>query len=59
MQIIIDEMSMMTDTMLFATEQCLKQAQSNANPFTNVWVLLVHDLAQLPIICKHSPKILL
>jgi hypothetical protein len=52
-------MSMMTNIMLFAIEQCLKQAQSNVNSFTNVWVLLVDDLAQLPIICKHSPKILL
>jgi hypothetical protein len=59
MHIIIDEMSMMTNTMLFAIEQCLKQAQSNANPFTNVWVLLADDLAQLPITCKHCPRILL
>jgi hypothetical protein len=36
MHIIVDEMVMMTNTMLFATEQCLKQAQSNANSFTNV-----------------------
>jgi hypothetical protein len=51
-------MSMMTNIMLFEIEQYLKQAQSNANSFMNVWVLLVDDLAQLPIICKHSPKIL-
>lgn len=59
MHIVIDEMSMMTSIMLFEIEQCLKQAQSNANSFTNVGVLLVDDLAQLPIICKHSSKILL
>ncbi len=58
MHIVIDEMSMMTNIMLFEIEQYLKQAQSNANSFMNVWVLLVDDLAQLPIICKHSPKIL-
>jgi hypothetical protein len=52
-------MSMMTNIMLFEIEQYLKQAQSNANSFTNVGVLLVDDLAQLPIICKHSSKTLL
>ncbi len=36
LHIVIDEMSMMTNIMLFAIEQCLKQAQSNVNSFTNV-----------------------
>jgi len=51
---IINEMSMMTSTMLCAIEQHLKQF--NTNPFTNVLVLLVGDLIQLPAICKHSLK---
>jgi hypothetical protein len=44
---------MMSNTMLCATEQRLKQAQDNMNPFANVLLLLVRDLAQLPPICKH------
>jgi hypothetical protein len=43
--IIIDEMSMMTNIMLCAIEQRLKQAQNNMNPFANVLLLLVRDLA--------------
>jgi hypothetical protein len=34
--IIIDEMSMMINTILCATKQHLKQAQDNMNPFANV-----------------------
>jgi hypothetical protein len=51
--IIIDEIWMMTSTMLCATEQRLKQAQHNMSPFANVVLLLVGDLRQLPPICKH------
>lgn len=39
--IIVDEMSMMTSVMLCANEQCLKQTHNNANPFTNMLLLLV------------------
>jgi hypothetical protein len=49
-------MSMMTNTMLCVIEQRLKQAQGNMNPFTNVLLLLVGNLAQLPAICKHFFK---
>jgi len=52
--IIIDEMSMMTSIMLCVIKQHLKQTHNNMNPFTNVFLLLVGDLAQLPAICKHS-----
>jgi hypothetical protein len=34
----------------------IKQAQDNMNPFANVLLLLVGDLAQLLAICKHSLK---
>jgi hypothetical protein len=37
--IIIDEMSMMTNTMLCTIEQRFKQAQGNMNPFTNILLL--------------------
>jgi hypothetical protein len=49
-------MSMMTDPMLCAIEQHLKQIQNYTNPFTNLLVLLVGDLIQLLAICKHSLK---
>jgi hypothetical protein len=39
--IIIDEMLMMTNIMLCAIKQWLKQAQGNMNPFANVLLLLV------------------
>jgi hypothetical protein len=39
--------------MLCAIEQQLKQAQDNMNPFANLLLLLVGDLAQLCPICKH------
>ncbi len=51
--IIIDEILMMISTMLCAIEQQLKQAQDNMNPFANLLLLLVGDLAQLCPICKH------
>jgi len=37
-------------------EQCLKQAMSvvETSPFETKLVLLVGDLAQLPLICKHT-----
>jgi hypothetical protein len=55
--IIIDEMSVMTNTMVCAIEQRLKQAQNNMNPFANVLLLLlVRDLTQLHEICKHFYK---
>jgi hypothetical protein len=47
---------MMTNTMLCAIEQQLKQVQHNMNPFVNVLLLLVGDVAQLLTICKHSLK---
>jgi hypothetical protein len=43
--IIIDEMSMMTSTILCAIEQRLKQVQGNINPFANVLLLSISDLA--------------
>jgi hypothetical protein len=46
----------MTSTILCAIEQRLKQAQDNMNPFANVLLLLVGDLAQLLAICKHYLK---
>jgi len=52
--IIIDEMSMMTSTILCAIEQQLKQAQGNMNPFPNVLLLSISDLAQLLVICRYS-----
>jgi len=54
--IIMDEMSMMISTMLCAIKQRLKQAQDNINPFANVSLLLVGNLAQLSAICKHYLK---
>jgi hypothetical protein len=44
---------MMTNVMLYAIEQCLKQAHNNSNPFENM-LLLVGDTKQLTTICKHS-----
>jgi hypothetical protein len=54
--IIIDEMSMMINNKFCAMEQRLKQAMSIAEtfPFETKLVLLVGDLAQLPLICKHT-----
>jgi hypothetical protein len=54
--IIIDEMSMMISNILCAMEQRLKQAMSivETSPFEKKLVLLVGDLAQLPLICKHT-----
>jgi len=54
--IIIDKMLMMTNTMLCAVQQWLKEVQDNMNPFANVLLLLVKDLAQLLAICKHYLK---
>jgi hypothetical protein len=54
--IIIDEISMMSSTMLCAIEQRLKQAQDNMNPFANVLLLLVRDLTLLPSIWKHLKR---
>ncbi len=51
--LIIDEMSMMTSTILCAIEQRLKQVQGNINPFANVLLLSISDLAQLLVICRH------
>jgi nucleoside-triphosphatase THEP1 len=48
--IIIDEISMMTNVMLYAIEQRLKQAHNNSNPFEKMLVL-VGDTKQLPTIC--------
>jgi hypothetical protein len=46
-------MSMMTSTILCAIEQRLKQVQGNINPFANVLLLSISDLAQLLAICRH------
>jgi hypothetical protein len=54
--IIIDEMSTMISVMLCAIKQCLKWAHNNSNPFTNMLLLLVGDIKQLPAMCKHSLK---
>jgi ATP-dependent exoDNAse (exonuclease V) alpha subunit len=57
--IVIDEMSMMTSYMLCTVEHRLKQAcrDTISNTFCNKLVLLVGDLAQLPAICVHAPKL--
>jgi hypothetical protein len=54
--IIIDEISMMTNYVLCAIEQRLKQATplAAATPFHNKLILLIGDLIQLPPICKHT-----
>jgi hypothetical protein len=41
---------MMTNVMLYAIEQRLKQAHNNSNPFEKMLVL-VGDTKQLPTIC--------
>jgi len=53
--IIINEMSTMTNNIFCVVEQRLKQAMSvvETSPFETKLVLLVGDLAQLPLICKH------
>jgi ATP-dependent exoDNAse (exonuclease V) alpha subunit len=57
--IVIDEMSMMISYMLCTVEHRLKQTCKDtiSNTFYNKLVLLVGDLAQLPAICVHSPKV--
>ncbi len=49
-------MSMMTSNILCDVEQRLKQAMSivKTSPFETKLVLLVGDLAQSPLICKHT-----
>jgi len=46
----------MTNNIFCVVEQCLKQAMSIVEtfPFETKLVLLVGDLAQLPLICKHT-----
>jgi hypothetical protein len=48
-------MSMMTNNMLYIVEQRLKQSihLENISPFETKLVLIVEDLAQLPLIYKH------
>jgi hypothetical protein len=54
--IIIDKISMLTNVMLYAIKQCLKQPHGKSNPFVNMLLLLIGDLAQLLVICKHAFK---
>jgi hypothetical protein len=53
--IIINEMSTMINNIFCIVEQRLKQAMFvvETSPFETKLVLLVGDLAQLPLICKH------
>jgi hypothetical protein len=54
--IIINEMSTMINNIFCVVEQHLKQAMFvlETSPFETKLVLLVGDLAQLPLICKHT-----
>ncbi len=47
---------MLTNVMLYAIKQCLKQPHGKSNPFVNMLLLLIGDLAQLLVICKHAFK---
>jgi len=52
--IIIDEMSMMTNTLLQNIETRLRQIENDANePYHSKLMILVRDHAELPIICHY------
>ncbi len=52
--IIIDEMSLLTNTLLNLVYMCIKQASFRINdPFVSKDLLVVGDMAQLPPICNH------
>ena len=52
-------MLMMTNNMLCAVEQRLKQSTliTDTFSFLNKLLIFVEDLAQLPAICIHKPKV--
>ena len=57
--IIIDEISMMTSNMLCAVEERIKQSTRSRDIYStpNKLIILIGDLAQLPAICIHKPKL--